>query len=312
MEINKKYSTILNNFKNKVIDSCCVKAIIVYGSYASSELWKKSNLNIWVITDMQNIKDKDQYSIEEDDVVLNIEVFAKDFLLYMLSSNQHKNFYNTVLHKCKLYYCVDNDIERLCVNRTSLAEEEKIKVLLREGCYAVSCLRKAEKILKHKQNLVLGYSIISRLVNHLAKIEVAMANQYNNEYVEDQAIKLNHDCFYSLYIDLINSKIQIMSLQNKLIKCNDYLTKRYKKIFNPLIKWMMTQQQDKTVSEINNYLYDTYEIKNEENNLIDVYNYLYCKKILIKNFKSISLLDDSNEKYNEISFSYNIKDDCII
>lgn len=304
MKLENRYNEILKKFKNKIISSYSVKALIVYGSYVTSELCDYSNLNIWVITNLDCKQEKKQYSLNIDGVTLNVEIFTKDFLMFCIGNKNYRDYYISILHKCELYYCVDKEIERLCDNKIMLSKVEKERILMVEGCYAVRCLRKASKNIKYNQNLNLGYSILLKLVNHIAKIEIAMANQYNGEYVEEQALNLNHNFFYSLYIDMIHSRLQIISLQNKLIKCNEYITKRYIDIFNPLIKWFASKNEYIKVSDINKFLFNTYGIDNNENNLIYVYDYLCSKKILDMSYTSVNILEDSTEEYNEITYAY--------
>lgn len=304
LDIKNKYEVALEAFVKKIEEDSNIIAAFTYGSIVSGNLWEKSDIDIWLISKENSKKIYNQYSLIVDSIDFQVELYSRNHFFELVDSPQGQSFFRTVLLQSKLIYSKDQAIENLFNEEHNLGNRDKEESLLKAAIYGVICVKKIEKFLKLNENILLAFSIMLRLVKNLANIEVAYNNQYPCREVENQALNLNYDFFNDIYVDLINSKVDMLSIENKLSKCKKYLDDKNDVVFEPIIKWLSTEGEIRRVSEINEYIKRKYNISNDGNELTDTYNWLVERRILIKTSESLKLLDKSKVYFEEAAYSY--------
>lgn len=268
------------------------------------ELWEKSDIDIWLISKENSKKIYNQYSLVVEDIDFQVELYRRNYFFELVDSPHSQSFFRTVLPKSKLIYSKDKAIEDLFNEDHVLGNRDKEENLLKAAIYGVVCVKKVEKILKLKKDTLLAYGVMLKLVRNIANIEVAYHNQYSCREVEVQALKLNYDFFHDIYVDFVNSKVDVLNIEDKLSKCKKYLYDKKDVVFEPIVKWFRTEGEVRGVSEINEYIKRKYNFSNDGNELIDTYNWLVENKILIRTSESIKLLDKSKVYFEEAAYSY--------
>lgn len=309
IDVKDKYEKALESFIKKIKKDNNIVAVFSYGSIVNDNLWEKSDIDIWLISKENSKKIYNQYSLVEEDIDFQVELYSRNYFIELVDSHHSQNFFRSVLSKSKLLYSKDETIEKLFNEDKYLGHRDKEEKLLKSAVYAVICMKKTEKLLMFNNDMILGFNLMVKLVQYLATIEVALNNQFPSMEVESQALDLNHDFFNSVYVDLIRSKVDILNLQNKLIKCKEYLEEKNDILFEPIIKWLREEGEVRGVSEINEYIKRKYNISNDGNELTDTYNWLVEKDILIKTSESIKLLDKSKIFFEEAAYTYNFGND---
>lgn len=304
LDINKKYKAALEVFIEKIKEESNIISVIAYGSVVNGELWEKSDIDIWLISKENSKKIYNQYSLVVEDIDFQVELYSRNYFFELVDSPHCQSFFRSVLPKSKLIYSKDKAIENLFNEDHVLGDRDKEENLLNAAIYGVVCVKKVEKILKLNEDALLAFGVMLKLVRNLANIEVAYNNQYPCREVENQALHLNYDFFNDIYVDLVNSKVDELNIENKLSKCKKYLCDKSDVVFEPIVKWLKTEREVRGVSEINEYIKRKYNISNDGNELTDTYNWLVENKILIRTSESIKLLDKSKVYFEEAAYSY--------
>ncbi len=307
--IKKRYNSALEKFIEKVRRDSNIIAAFSYGSITNDNLWEKSDIDIWLISKENSKKVYEQYSLVEDDIDFQVELYSRNYFIELVDSPQNQNFFRTVLNESKLLFSTDETIEKLFNGDKFLGDRDKEENLLKSAIYGIICVKKAEKLLLVEEELVDGFSLIQKLVCYIACIEISLNNEFRGREVISQGLKLNPDFFNCTYMTLIKNEVTILSLVKILELCKEYIEERKDVLFHPIVRWMKEEGEIRGVSMINEYLKKKYNISNDGNELTDTYNWLAERDVLIKVSESIKLMDKSKVTFEEAAYYYNFGSD---
>lgn len=303
--IEKRYHCALDKFIEKVKNDSNIIAAVSYGSVVYGDLWEKSDIDIWLISKENSKKVYKQYSLVEDDIDFQVELYSRNYFIELVDSHQNQNFFRNVINQSKLLFSTDETIERLFNQDKLLGDRDKEENLLKAAIYAIISIKKAEKVLRVEEGAVIGFHFVQKLVWNIACIEVALNNEFRGKEAVIQALNLNPDFFNDTYINLIKNEITILSLADILEKCKEYIEEKKNILFAPIVRWMKEEGEVRGASKINEYLKMKYNIINDGNELTDTYNWLTERDILIKTSESIKLTDKSKVIFEEAAYYYN-------
>ena len=303
--IKSKYESALQEFVNKAKKDSNIIALFSYGSIVTDELWEKSDIDIWLVSKENKKKVYNQYSLVEDDIDLQVELYSRNYFIELVDSPSNQNFFRSAMKHSILHFSTDDSIKKIYTEESYLGEREKEENLLKSGIYTVTCIKKIEKLLECHGDITELFSLMLKLVKHLSNIEVTLDNQFINQNVEIQALGLNYDFFNRVFMKLLDNKLDVEQLTEKYLECKQYFNEKSDIIFKPIIKWFKNEDDVRGNSEINEYIKRKYCISNDGNELTDSYNWLVKKEILTKTTESIKLLDSSKVSFEEAAYVYN-------
>lgn len=304
-QIKEKYDRALQSFIQKVKCDKNIIALFSYGSIVDGSLWDKSDIDIWLISKENKKKIYNQYSLVEEDIDLQVELYSRIFFLELVDRPSSQNFFRSVMMSGHLHYSTDDTITNLFNRETQLGEIEKQESNLISSVYAVTCMKKIEKIINVNGDITILFNLMLKLIRYLSSIEIALHGKFIGREVEVQAMNINKDFFSDVYFNLINSELNIKSIEEKFIKCTKYIDNKVDIIFESIIKWFINEGDVRGASEINEYIKRKYNISNDGNELTDTYNFLSDKEILIKTTATIKLLENSKIFLEEAAYEYN-------
>ncbi|MGG7165307.1 hypothetical protein [Clostridium ihumii] len=307
--IKEEYKSALEKFVEKVRRDSNIIAAFSYGSITNDKLWEKSDIDIWLISKENRKNIYKQYSLVEDDIDFQVELYSRNYFIELVDISQNQNFFRTVLNKSNLLFSNDDTIENLFNEDKLLGYREKEENILKSAVYAIICIKKAEKVLILEEDIVDGFNLIEKLVYNIACIEIALHNEFRDREVVSQALNLNPDFLNCTYVSLIKNEVTILSLVKILEICKEYIEEKKDILFHPIVKWMKDVGEVRGVSIINEYLKKKYNINNDGNELIDTYNWLAERDVLIKTSESIKLIDKSKIIFEEAAYYYNFGSD---
>lgn len=307
--IKTRYDSALEKFIEKVRSDSNIIAAFSYGSIVDGDLWDKSDIDIWLISKENSKKLYKQYSLVEDDIDFQVELYSRNYFIELVDSPQNQNFFRAVLNRSKLLFSTDETIEKLFNGDELLGDRDKEENLLKSAIYAIICIKKAEKVLMVEEDIVYGFSLIQKLVWNIACIEIALNNEFRGREVVSQGLSLNPDFFNCTYVTLIKNEVTILSLVKILETCKEYIEERRDALFHPIVRWLKDVGEIRGVSMINEYLKKKYNISNDGNELTDTYNWLAERDVLIKTSESIKLMDKSKVIFEEAAYYYNFGSD---
>lgn len=307
-ELNNKYNRIVETFLDKIKKDKEIIGVISYGSIVNGNLWEDSDIDIWLISKENNKNIYKQFSLIEEDVDLQVELYSRKYFIELAQSPQNYSIFNSIINHSKLLYCTDNMIKNLYSDMETPGTIEKEGNLLRYGVYSVTSIKKVKKTLNQSEDIVEIFNMYLKLIKNLSCIEIALHNQYQSKLVEVQALKLNPVFWEEIYVDLLKRPLTYQMIENSVEECTRYLVEKTELIFAPIINWLETEGEVRGTSEVNEYIVRKYSFNNEGNELTDAYNWLTEKNILIKTSESIKIVDKSKYFYEEAAYAYNY--DC--
>ena len=305
LSIKDRYNSVLEKFIERVKGDSNIIAAFSYGSIIEGKLWDKSDIDIWLISKENSKKIYNQYSLIEDDIDFQVELYSRNYFIELIDSPQNQNFFRSVLSESELLFSWDETIEEIFNGEKFLGDRDKEENLLKSAIYSIMCIKKAEKTLTFQEEIIDGFSLIQKLIWNIACIEIALNNEFRGREVISQGLNLNPDFFNCTYVSLIKNESTILSLVKILEICKEYIEERKDILFYPIIRWMKEVGEVRGVSRINEYLKKKYNISNDGNELTDTYNWLAERDILIKTSESIKLTDKSKVIFEEAAYYYN-------
>jgi len=129
--IKKRYNSALEKFIEKVRRDSNIIAVFSYGSITNDNLWEKSDIDIWLISRENSKKVYKQYSLVEDDIDFQVELYSRNYFIELVDSHQNQNFFRNVINQSKLLFSADETIEKLFNQDKLLGDRDKEENLLK-------------------------------------------------------------------------------------------------------------------------------------------------------------------------------------
>jgi len=169
-------------------------------------------------------------------------------------------------------------------------------------------LEKAEKFLYLKNDVAQSYLFITRLLDHLAQVEVLLNGEIPGREVIEQAMKYNPELFNAIFTDVIIEKTNTEKMSKLLSRIRTYLEVRTEIIFRPIIDYFRTQKEVRTISDLTIYLN-----KMMPNSWWEIASLAYCQWLMEQGYldrfaQPVNLTSKSYIQANEIAYIF-VRDD---
>lgn len=233
-DLQQKYTRALNAFVEKVKQDKYVLAVILAGSLFHDVVWEKSDIDVILIVD--DIKNPTgHFSLVEDGIIINAAVFDRRKFKRQLDTGLRSGIFHSWLSKTTLLYTTDETLRELYESMLELGEHDQQLNLATRGSYAIGDLAKAQKWLTVRGDYLYSYYWLMRMLDHLAIIEVTLADQIPAREVIQQALALNEPFFRAIYTDLAQQTKNEAVMRQALQQVETYLTERAARIFAALL-----------------------------------------------------------------------------
>ncbi|MDF2626807.1 MAG: hypothetical protein K0R39_638 [Symbiobacteriaceae bacterium] len=229
-DLQQKYTRALNAFVEKVKQDKYVLAVILAGSLYHDVVWEKSDIDVILIVDDAK-KPTGHFSMVEDSIIINAATFDRRKFKRQLDTGLRSGVFHSWLSKTTLLYTTDETLRELYESMLELGEHDQQLNLATRGSYAVADLAKAQKWLVVRGDALYSYYWLMRALDHLAIIEVTLADQIPAREVIQQALELNEPFFRAIYTDLAQQPKDAAVMRQALDRVETYLTERAGRIF---------------------------------------------------------------------------------
>lgn len=251
--MKEKYNTAFESLVEKLKQDSHIISVMLCGSLAYDEVWEKSDIDVILITDDEK-RPFQIKSLTENDIVINAFIYSRNEFRKAFESSVQSDMFHSWFSKSKLIYTKDDVIKEYYDNICRIGESDKEIQLLKHATYAVAGLAKAEKWFKVKNDLLYSFTWITKLTENLASIEVISNDEIPLREVVHQAIKYNPDFFNAIYSSLIQKEKNKETIENALELINNFIKSKTNILFTPLVRFLKQAGNEKTVTEINEYL----------------------------------------------------------
>ena len=273
--IISEYQKAFNASIEKMTENNDVLGIMVFGSMITGDLWKESDIDLFVITKGNEKRVENIYS-EENGIEIHIRKISKKRFMEVYENWTEGGYIHRLLCSSRLVFCTDDDIRN---SYDSCRLMPNISREIWNMIFTARLLKDGKECRKYieKEKISTAFTLIVKCIEEYSKLCISM-NGYNiSKDVVTMATDLN-DKFDSTVKELYEPKNNMLESIENIIKYIDAeVNKNIKDISLVLVNYLKEADVPLSSREIEKSdLFKEYEIYMEE-----ILNKL-CKMNIIK------------------------------
>jgi len=302
-KIRAKFEEALDVFIEEIKQDQTFTAALLFGSLVKGTVWKKSDIDLVLITKDQKTPYRD-YWLMDDDINIQVSVMTRNaFIRHQQRSLQGSGTHH-VLTTSKVLFSDDPTLNEFIESMKQVGKRDFELQILRIVSMVVGDLEKAEKYIHIEDNIVQSYLFVYRLLDNLASIICMLNNEIPGREAVEQAMKFEPELLDQIYTQVVLEKtnkdkqLKILSLVRK------FLEKNTSEIFGPVIDYLKKEAMFRSVSDIARHLNDKLETTWWNIAGLALGNWLVEQGICERVPCPVRLTLRSHEEVNEIGFYY--------
>jgi hypothetical protein len=305
VSVQQQFEDALASVRAKCEQDPYVLALIVCGSLAHDRVWHKSDMDLIIVmkddkTGWQKRQKTRTVALTENDVNIHVILFPRAEFKRLIDGSTQSSFFHSFFAKSRLDYARDPTIEEMYQNINRLGSRDRQVQLLRAASMAIPSLYKAEKWFYVRKDYEYSYHFILYCLTALAAIEVNLAGQITGREVIQQALELNPGFFEPLYRELMNRKKTAKDVAAALEQIDQYLTRKKRALFQPVLDYLSEQGSVRTASEIETHFKNNMNVEG----VTTVCEWLADKDVISKVSAPVRLAERSKVEFDEMAFYY--------
>jgi len=295
------YNQALENFLARVKQDKNIIAAILFGSLATDEVWKKSDIDLFLICRNDKQPERMLYLVKNG-VNIHANIINRAQFRKGLESSLDSSIFHSCLATSTLLFTTDESIRDLAEAAGKVGERDRDGTCLRAAGGAICTIAKAEKWLYVKKDIELAFAWTLHTAGSLATIEVLLHGVVTRREVMQQALQVNPKFFKLIYTDLIHGEKTEASMQRVFDAIDDYIDRKIPILFGPVLKRLAEADTLMTTAELDLYFKKQAQIAS----LGALYEWLADKGILQKVPSPARLTDKSlTAVVDEAAYYYN-------
>jgi uncharacterized protein len=275
-----------------------VLAAILCGSLSHDRVWAKSDVDLVLVTIDDKKVQSGGVALYAKGINVHAMLLSRAEFRRIAEGAIRNSFMHSFLAKGRLLYTHDDSIADLCDKLADIGERDTQLQLFRAATHALPVLNKAHKWFVTRGDLEYTALWILFAAAPLAQIEVFDARLLADREVIQQAMKLNPDFFRQIYSDLLNKKKTPQSVRAALDTIDDYLARRARTLFAPLIEHLRDVAETRSCTELEDHFARNFDV----GDVTTACEYLADQGIIGKASVSIRLTKRSNVDVQELAF----------
>jgi uncharacterized protein len=298
--IEKKFKDALDDLIAHVKEDRSILAAILCGSLSHDTVWAKSDIDLALITIDDKKVESSSLALSADGVNVHALLMSRTDFRKAVEGAVRNSFAHSFLAKGRLLYTHDATITDLCAKLHEIGERDTQVQLLAAATHALGPIDKAHKWLITRGDLDYTALWILYAATPLARIEVFGARQLADREVIPQAMKLNPGFFQTIYVDVLNAKKTLKSLQGALDAIDDYMAQRAATLFGPVLEHLCEVGEARSATEIEAHFKRNFNIEG----MTVACEYLADLGLIGKTSTAVQLTRKSNVLVQELAFVY--------
>jgi predicted nucleotidyltransferase len=298
--VRQTFEAALGSLVEQVKADRSVLAAILCGSLSHDAVWKKSDIDLVLVT----VDDK---KVEASDIALysagvNVHaiLFPRAEFRKAVEGSMHNSFMHSFLAKGRLLYTHDPTIGDLCDRLQGIGSRDAAVQLLRAATGALPSIDKAHKWFVTRRDLDYSALWILHAATALARIEVISAGQLLDREALPQAMTLNPAFFTTIYSDLLNERKTPARVEAALLAVDVYVASRARALFALVVDYLREAGEVRSCTEIQDYFRKTFDVTG----VTTACEYLADQGIIGKASTSVHLTKRSNIEVQELAFYF--------
>ncbi len=293
-----RFQSALDELIQQVKLDRSILAAILCGSLSHDTVWEKSDIDLMLVTIDDRKADRQSLSLYADGINVHASLMTRADFRKAVEGSLGNSFFHALLAKGRLLYTHDETIAALCRRLGEIGERDTQLQLLTAASHALPCLYKARKWLLTRADLDYTALWLLYTANELARIEVLQAGLLADREVLPRALKLNPPVFQVIYTGLLNAKKTRAGVEAALAAAEEYLERRAKVVFAPLLDHLAEVAEARSATEIEDHFRRNFGI----GGATMACEYLADQGLIGKAPLPVRLTRRSNVDVNELAF----------
>ncbi len=253
--VRKQFEEALEAFIEQVKQDESITAALLFGSLVKGTVWKKSDIDLVLITKDQKTPLRDFWLMDED-INIQVTVFTRNsFIRHQQRSLQGSGTHH-VLTTSKVLFSNDETLDEFIESMKQVGRRDFEIEILRIINMVIGDLEKAEKYLTVNDDVLQSYLFITRLLDRFASVIVMLNDEIPGRESVEQAMKFEPDLFNEIYSQVIICKTDKKTMSKIISRIRKYLEDKTPIIFKPIIDYMKKESTFRSVTDIANFLDD--------------------------------------------------------
>ena len=282
VQYQKAYNTILEKLKGNE----SILAVMVFGSMITGDLWDESDIDLFVVMEMEHSEIKNIYT-EENLVSIHIKLMSKEKFLLLHETDLPGGFIHRIFASSRLIFSKDIDVTTKYNNGryyTDLDKERWNMVYLGNLIKNVSMCKKY----RNNKGIHIAYTMCVKCMEDYAKLYINSSGYMISKDVITMAMNLNDDYKRSVDELFFNKKDINVIIGNSV----DYLEKVVNLSINTCTTLLMEfmRQKDCLLSSediVNDMLFKCFDIDVE-----GILNELWKRNMIKKGNRELKYTND--------------------
>ena len=234
-ETQERYQQALASLVEKLEKDRTVVAAILFGSLSYDEVWKNSDIDLWLI--MENGQKEGDVTLCEYDVNIHAQRIPRSRFKRSIEGGLAGGWLDFSFSTSTLLFTKDDSVTQWYGTIDHIGSRDQALQLMRHATYLIPSLNKAEKYFHLKEDYEYSFLWLMYVVRELASIEVILHNEAPAREVIHQALKPNNSQFFAtVYTDFVNQSKTQETVGGVLNQVNGYLEDKTYRLFRPLLR----------------------------------------------------------------------------
>ena len=296
--VRDQFSAALDALIAQVQQDRTILAAILGGSLSHDRVWEKSDIDLLLITVDDKLTGQTSIALNADGVNVHALLMQRAEFRKLVERSVHQSFMHSFIAKSRVVFTRDDTISALCAQLQRIGERDTSLALLRAGIEVLPCLYKARKFLLTRGDLDYTALWILYAATPMAQLEVISARTLVEREVIQQALALNPDFFKIVYTDLLNAKKTKKAVQAALAAADDYMAKRAKRLFAPVLDYLRDAGDVRSASDLEAHFSRSFGI----HGVTTACEYLSDQDIIAKASAPVRATKRSSASLQELAF----------
>ncbi len=297
-EIQKRYQHALSLLVKKLERDRTVLAAILFGSLSYDEVWKNSDIDLWII--MEDGQKPGGITLCENDINIHAQRIPRSTFKRNIEGDLAGGWLDFSFSRSTLLFTKDDSVAHWYQMIDRMGARDRAFQLMRYAVFLLPSLNKAEKYFYLKEDCEYSFWWLMQVVRGLASIEVILHNDVPAREVIHQALKYNPEFFTPVYTDFVNRPKTREAVAHILGLVNHYLEEKTFDLFRPLLDYLTESGEVRALSEID----DHFQKKIQGSGLEEACEWLVQQEVIEKLSSPVHLTDKSRIKVEEPAYYY--------
>ena len=258
--VREKYDAALQTLITKVQADTYILAAVLLGSLAYDTVWRRSDIDILLITQDIRLK-RTSLCLVEDGVDIHCYLATRNDFRRMLEGSVQGSFTHSLLVKGRMLFSREEPLAELFAARHRLGDRDRAIQLLRAISWVLACFTKAEKWFHAKRDFDYCSFWILKCADGLAIIEVLLQGEVPGREVVHQAIRTNPELFHTVYTERLHDAGTEESLEKALGHIRDYLHAHAAVVFAPILSYLREEGELRSMTDIAHHFSRHYNLE---------------------------------------------------